>query len=112
VPLHRVRLDAATMIHEGGAQPDGVLAHLCRWMLIDESRARRMLTFLTHPQWRTYTATYVEGFPLVRAWLRCSPGDPAARLARLLDEPLVPSGLRRDLRTPAPAAGGWVRPTG
>jgi hypothetical protein len=108
VPLHRVRLDAATMIHERGAGPDDVLAHLCRWLLVDESRARRMLTFLTHPQWRTYTATYVEGFPLVRAWLRCGPGDPATRLARLLDEPLVPSGLRRDLRTSGPAAAGRV----
>ncbi|MCW0214754.1 MAG: DUF885 domain-containing protein [Pseudonocardia sp.] len=108
VPLHRARLDAAVMIHERGAGPDEVVAHLCRWLLVDESRAHRMLDFLVHPQWRTYTATYVEGFPLVRAWLRCAPGDPAERLARLLDEPLVPAALRRDLRAADPATAGRV----
>lgn len=97
--LLRVRLDAALLLHERGATDDDAAAHLRRWLLVDEARARQMLRFLTSPRWRAYTATYVEGFLLVREWLH-RPGrdaDPVARFRELLDEAWTPAALRADL---------------
>ncbi|MDQ4118473.1 MAG: DUF885 domain-containing protein, partial [Actinomycetota bacterium] len=106
--LGRVRQDAAVMRHADGAGPDDVLAHLTRWLMIDEDRARRMLAFLDHPQWRSYATAYAEGRPLVTRWLRRPGTDPVAGLRRVLDEPVTPAELRDDLaRTPGP-----VRPSG
>jgi hypothetical protein len=106
--LGRVRQDAAVMRHAEGAGPDEVLAHLTRWLMIDETRARRMLAFLDHPQWRTYATAYAEGAPLVTQWLRRPGADPVVGLRRLLDEPVTPQDLLDDLaRTPgsAPPSG-------
>ncbi|GAA1864647.1 hypothetical protein GCM10009772_45210 [Pseudonocardia alni subsp. carboxydivorans] len=116
--LGRVRLDAALMRHVDGAGPDAVLAHLARWLLVDDDRARRMLEFLDHPQWRTYPVTYAEGGPLVRARLASAPEGPAAALATLLDTPVLPSDLVTDGGAahgperggPAAAAVGVLRP--
>ncbi|WP_226367213.1 DUF885 domain-containing protein [Pseudonocardia sp. ICBG162] len=116
--LGRVRLDAALMRHVDGAGPDAVLAHLSRWLLVDDDRARRMLDFLDHPQWRTYPVTYAEGGPLVRARLATDPEGPAAALATLLDTPVLPSDLVTDGGAapgperggPPPAAVGVLRP--
>lgn len=115
--LGRVRLDAALMRHVDGAGPDAVLAHLSRWLLVDDDRARRMLDFLDHPQWRTYPVTYAEGGPLVRARLAAAPDGPAATLAALLDTPVLPSDLVTDGGTgrgpdrdgPPPATVGLLR---
>ena len=95
--LGRVRQDAAVMRHACGAGPDEVLAHLTRWLMIDEARARRMLGFLDHPQWRSYATAYAEGRPLVTQWLRRPGADPVAGLRLLLDEPVTPEDLRTDL---------------
>nr|WP_243653405.1 DUF885 domain-containing protein [Pseudonocardia endophytica] len=100
--LGRVRQDAAVLRYARGAGPDEVLAHLRRWLLIDEARARRMLGFLDHPHWRTYATAYAEGRPLVTEWLRRPGTDPVDGLRRLLDEPITPGDLRDDL---ARAAG-------
>ena len=106
--LGRVRQDAAVMRHADGAGPDEVLAHLTRWLMIDESRARRMLAFLDHPQWRGYATAYAEGRPLVTRWLRRPGTDPVAALLRLLDEPVTPEDLREDLTR----TSGFARPSG
>lgn len=95
--LGRVRQDAALMRHRDGAGPDEVVAHLSRWLVVDDGRARRMLAFLDHPQWRSYATTYAEGRPLVSAWLARAGTDPAANLRRLLDDPVTPADLQRDL---------------
>jgi hypothetical protein len=99
------RQDAALMLHADGADPEDVVAHLRRWLLIPEARARRMLNFLIHPLWRTYTTTYVEGQRLLGPWLDARPpGQPALRrLLRLMDEPLTPSAVRGEL---ASTSGG------
>jgi hypothetical protein len=95
-----VRLDAALLLHDRGAPEDEALAHLRRWLLVDDTRARQMLRFLTHPRWRAYSVTYVEGFRLLWEWLH-RPGpdaaDHAARFARLLDEPLTPAAVRAEI---------------
>ncbi|HVF06652.1 MAG TPA: DUF885 domain-containing protein [Frankiaceae bacterium] len=100
-PLNRVRQDAAVLLHDRGAGVDEVEAYLERWSLVNSRRAAQQIRFLTHPLWRAYTSTYVEGFDLLSRWLAHRPaGQPAAdRFLRLLDEALTPSGVAAELRT-------------
>lgn len=97
--LLSARQDAALMLHRDGADPDDVVAHLRRWLLVPEALARRMLSFLGHSLWRTYATTYVEGARLVGPWLAARPAGQAAlpRLRRLMDESLTPSAMRAEL---------------
>ncbi len=94
-----VQQDAALMLHDQRADPADVLAYLQRWLLVPEPRARQMLRFLTDPLWRAYTTTYVEGYRLLRTWLADRPPSQplGQRYLRLLDEPLIPSGIRAEL---------------
>jgi hypothetical protein len=93
--LDRVRQDAALLMHDRGADQETVVAYLQRWMLMPERRARQSLRFLSHPLWRAYTSTYVEGFRLLSTWLDARPaGQPVGeRFVRLLDEPLTPGRI-------------------
>jgi hypothetical protein len=99
-PLNRVRQDAAVLLHDRGADADEVVAHLQRWSLVSGDRARQQLRFLTHPLWRAYITTYVEGFDLLSAWLDARPAGQsvADRFVRLLDEPLTPAAVAGELR--------------
>jgi hypothetical protein len=99
-PLNRVRQDAAVLLHDRGVDADEVVAYLQRWSLVSGDRARQQLRFLTHPLWRAYITTYVEGFDLLSAWLDARPaGQPVAdRFVRLLDEPLTPAAVAGELR--------------
>lgn len=97
--LAPVRQDAALLLHDRGRPQADVLAHLRRWLLIDERRAGQVLRFVGHPRWRAYTTTYVEGRRLVRSWLAAGGAcDPAAqRYLRLRRQPRAPSTLRAEL---------------
>lgn len=97
--LDQARQDAALLLHDRGASPDEVVAYLCRWMLVPEARARQSLRFLSHPLWRAYTSTYVEGYRLLSSWLAARPaGQPVGeRFVRLLDEPLTPARISAEL---------------
>lgn len=97
--LDRARQDAALMLHDRGASEDDVVAYLTKWLLVPERRARQSLRFLSHPLWRAYTSTYVEGFRLLKSWLDARPaGTPVGeRFVRLLDEPLTPRRLAGEL---------------
>lgn len=99
-PLNRVRQDAAVLLHDRGAGADEVAAYIQRWSLVSADRARQQLRFLTHPLWRAYTTTYVEGFDLLSRWLDARPADQAVadRFVRLLDEPLTPGAVAGELR--------------
>jgi AcrR family transcriptional regulator len=99
-PLNRVRQDAAVLLHDRGASIDEVAAFIQRWSLVSADRARQQLRFLTHPLWRAYTTTYVEGFDLLSRWLDARPADQpvADRFVRLLDEPLTPAAVAGELR--------------
>ncbi|WP_207787272.1 DUF885 domain-containing protein [Actinomycetospora cinnamomea] len=122
--LAPVRQDAALMLHAEHRPAEEVVAHLRRWLLVDERRARRMLEFLAHPRWRTHTTTYVGGVRLLRPWLTEGLTDTprelvTGRLARVLDDPPTPEALRvpspppeRPARRP-PRAGWapWLRRT-
>jgi len=96
--LADVRQDAALMLHDEHRDVDDVVAYLQRWLLVDDTRARQMLKFLSSPLWRAYTSTYVEGYRLLRAWLDDRPVGVGLteRFGRLLDEPLIPSSLRAE----------------
>ena len=96
--LADVRQDAALMLHDEHRDPDEVVAFLQRWLLVNDTRARQSLRFLSSPLWRAYTSTYVEGYRLLRAWLDDRPAGVGLteRFGRLLDEPLIPSALRAD----------------
>ena len=93
--LADVRQDAALMLHDEHRDADDVAAFLQRWLLIDDTRARQSLRFLSSPLWRAYTSTYVEGYRLLRSWLDERPAGVGLteRFGRLLDEPLIPSAL-------------------
>src|SRR3954449_11194862 len=101
-PLNRVRQDAAVLLHDRGASTDEAAAFIQRWSLVSGDRARQQLRFLTHPLWRAYTTTYVEGYDLLACWLEARPEEQSAadRFLRLLDEPLTPSAVAAELRTP------------
>ncbi|MGK2882119.1 MAG: DUF885 domain-containing protein [Mycobacterium sp.] len=94
--LADVRQDAALMLHDEHRDVDDVVAFLQRWLLVNDTRARHMLRFLSSPLWRAYTSTYVEGYRLLRGWLDARPPGVGLtqRFGRLLDEPLIPSSLR------------------
>ena len=100
-PLNRVRQDAAVLLHDRGADPGEVAGYIQRWTMVSEERARQQLRFLTHPLWRAYITTYVEGLELLSAWLDARPAGQrvADRFVRLLDEPLTPAAVTRELRT-------------
>src|SRR4051794_26954939 len=100
-PLNRVRQDAAVLLHDRGADADEVIAYLQRWSLVSAERATQQLRFLTHPLWRAYISTYVEGHDLLTCWLTGRPADQAVedRFLRLLDEPLTPRAVAAELRT-------------
>jgi hypothetical protein len=93
--LAPVRLDAALMVHTQAASSADVTAYLRRWALLDGRHAARVLRFVRHPLWRAYTAASVAGPALIGRWWDARPGDD--QLRRLLDEPLTPSDLRREL---------------
>jgi len=94
LPLQHVRLDATLLADRAG--PEVAREHLRRWQLLDPERTERALRFVTDPRWRGYTATYVVGYPLVRAFW----GGDAPRFRRLVAEPLTPAVL-----VPPAAAG-------
>jgi hypothetical protein len=87
------------MLHDQGLGSDAVTAHLQRWSLVSQDRATQQLRFLTHPLWRAYITTYVEGYDLLARWLGARPaGQPVAdRFLRLLDEPLTPGRITAEL---------------
>ena len=63
--LRRVRVDAALLLHDGGAPTNGRIAaaeeHVQRWLLLDAARARRVVESLARPLWRAHVVASVEG---------------------------------------------------
>ena len=96
--LAGVRQDAALMLHDEHRDAEELATFLRRWLLVNDTRARQMLRFLSSPLWRAYTSTYVAGYRLLRRWLDDRPDGVslAERFGRLLDEPLIPSAMRAD----------------
>jgi len=98
-PLNAVRQNAAILLHDRGADSEEVVRYLQQWSLIGEEQARQRMRFLTDPLWRAYTSTYVEGERLLRPWLAARDRTVTAlqRFRRLLDEPLTPAVVQREM---------------
>ena len=96
--LRPARLDAALMLH-GAGRPGAdaratAEAHLRRWLLLDDARARRVVDALLRPLWRTQVVAAVRGAALVRDHLARAGADADAVHRRLLDDPPTPGALR------------------
>src|SRR6476469_4973087 len=98
-PLNTVRQNAEILLHDRATDPEQLAAYQQRWSLASEEQARQRLRFMTDPLWRAYTSTYVEGDRLLRPWLEARGPDTTAlqRFQRLLDEPLTPAVIKREL---------------
>jgi hypothetical protein len=81
-PLGTISLNAALMIHEGGATHDEAAEYVARWSLRPLDEAKRSVAFVTDPTWRAYTITYSAGEALCKRYVG---GDPA-RFRTLLTE--------------------------
>jgi hypothetical protein len=96
--LRRARVDAALLLH-GHGRPTvdaaaAAEAHLRRWLLLEPTRARRVVDALARPLWRTQVVAAVEGAELVREKVLRTGLDPVAEHLRLLDDPDRPASLR------------------
>lgn len=112
--LRPVRQDAALLLHDRrlpyGARPEAARRHIERWLLVEPSRARRIVDGLGGPLWRGYVAAHVEGPRLVNSWLRRGTEGSPARFRRVLDEQLLPVDLRPADTGALDAGGGDRRP--
>jgi hypothetical protein len=85
-----VSANSALMIHEEGVPVDEARAYFKRWVLANDERADKHISFVTDPTWRSYVFNYSSGEQLVGDWMD---GD-RARFRRLLTEQLTPDDLR------------------
>lgn len=89
--LRALSSNAATLLHERGADPEEVVRYIMRYGLRSEREARQSLRFVSTPLWRSYAFTYFVGRDLIGRWLAA--GDRAARFRQLLTEQVYPSML-------------------
>jgi hypothetical protein len=103
-PCRWAEVNAALMLHEGGAGEDETRAYLERWGLMAPELTAHVIRFLREPTSRTYVVTYPAGRDLCRAYVA---GDPQ-RFRRLLTEQVRVRDLVAALRAGAgsEAVGG------
>ena len=88
-PIWRLEDTAAHMIHVQGRDLDEVRPYVRRWSMRPPDEVEKLIEFVTHPTWRTYTVVYETGRRLVEAWT----GSDPARQRRLLTEQLTVADL-------------------
>ena len=81
-PCTWAQVNAALLVHDGGASEAEAQAYLERWGLMTPELAAHMLRFFTQPTSRTYVMNYSAGRELCRAYVREEP----ERLRLLLTE--------------------------
>lgn len=91
--LAAVTGNAALLIHDRGRSVNDAVEYIARYGLRPEDEARKLMQFLTHPLFRTYTFTYAVGEELVRGFLQSRP-DFQTGFTSLLTEQWTPSRLR------------------
>lgn len=85
--------NAALLLHEDGATDDEVIAYIRRYRLATEQEARKTLSFIKHPNFRSYGFTYTVGADLLDQLFE-KKGTPREWFKRLLTEPITPGVLR------------------
>jgi hypothetical protein len=95
-------VNAALMLHEGGASEAEAHAYFERWGLETPEWAAHMIRFITEPAQRTYIITYPAGRELCRSYVA---GEPD-RFRRLLTEQVRVRDLREARDAGAPIASG------
>lgn len=81
-PCRWAEVNAALMLHDGGASEAETQAYLKRWALMTPEWAAHMIRFFTEPTSRTYIITYPAGRELCRSYVA---GEPE-RFRRLLTD--------------------------
>lgn len=81
-PCAWAEVNAALMLHDGGAGEAEVHAYLERWALMTPTWAAHLIRFVTQPTTRTYITNYSAGRELCRSYVA---GEPE-RFRRLLTE--------------------------
>jgi hypothetical protein len=89
-PCRRAEVNAALMLHDGGASEAETHAYLERWGLMTPEWADHMIRFFTAPTSRSYVITYPAGGELCRSYVA---GEPE-RFRRLLTEQVRVRDLR------------------
>jgi hypothetical protein len=72
-PCQWAEVNAALMLHEGGASEAETQAYLKRWALMTPKLAAHMIRFFTEPTSRTYIITYPAGRDLCLSYLAGKP---------------------------------------
>lgn len=65
--LDDVPVNVAYFVREEGWSEDKAVAYQQRWALSEEERARKAVSFATHPVWGIYVPTYSHGYRLVKS---------------------------------------------
>jgi hypothetical protein len=81
-PCRWAQVNAALILHDGGASEDEMRAYLQRWGLMTPQWAAQMIRFFTEPTSRSYVITYPAGRELCRSYVA---GEPQ-RFRRLLTQ--------------------------
>jgi hypothetical protein len=68
-PCKWAQVNAALLLHEGGASEAETRAYLERWALLTPEWAAHMLRFFNEPTSRSYVLTYAAGRDLCRAYI-------------------------------------------
>ena len=89
-PCRWAEVNAALMLHDGGASADETQAYLEHWGLLRPELAAHLIRFLIEPTSRTYVVTYPAGRELCRAYVAGRP----ERFRRLLTEQVRVGDLR------------------
>jgi hypothetical protein len=72
-PCDWAQVNAALLLHDGGASEGDVHAYLERWALLTPQWADHMLRFFNEPTSRSYVMTYAAGRELCRSYVAREP---------------------------------------
>jgi hypothetical protein len=91
--MRAVSNNAALLLHAEGASEDDVIAYVKKYRLATDEEARKTLSFIKHPNFRSYGFTYTAGADLLDELFE-KKGNSREWFKRLLTEPVTPTGVR------------------
>ena len=84
--------NAAFMLHDQGKSESEVSLYVQKYGLNTEKEAERVIRFISHPLYRSYTFTYHIGYDLLDELF--SGGERDVYFTKLLEEPVTPHQIR------------------